>query len=168
MRALAIILALLAISPSGSDLKVTKERAAMMEKPQYWGRSIGQVVNGQKVTVIDQSRFPWLKVKVKVKDKVGYVHSSAFEAARRISFATAAEAQDQAAPSERSVTLAARGLTKEVESGYREKNKNLEAAFELLDRHEEADARGPSDDEMRAFFEEGELLPALRQEGGTP
>ena len=159
MKIVLMCIALLSLGGTqiGRELKVTKTRGMLMEKPQYFGRSIADLNRDQTVTVLDDSRFPWLKVKVAKSEKQGFMHVSSFAKEGKVSFAAAADAAELAPTASSShVNLASRDLTPSA-GGANVSGEKLKGAFERLHAQEEADALTPDDEEMRAFIEDGKL-----------
>ncbi|MFN7132324.1 MAG: SH3 domain-containing protein [Myxococcales bacterium] len=150
---------------AGHELEVTKTRAAIMEKPQYWGRPVAQVSLGQKVRVLDESKYPWLKVEF--SKRTGWIHSSNFASGGKVSFAGAADKEASKKVNEKALTQAARGFSPEVEKEYRATNKELDAVYDALNVHEQLESATPDDEQMLAFLKEGGLhVPAEQGAGG--
>jgi hypothetical protein len=158
MRSLALIFALLSLGGSltGKQMKVMKTRGVLMEKPQYWGRALADVPRHQTVKILDDSRFPWLRVQYQTKQ--GYLHASTFASETvKLAFAAVAEADDLQPMDPKSASLAARGFDQGIEDDYKRRKPDLAAAFGKLDGYEAVDAVEPDVDEMRGFLEAGAL-----------
>lgn len=157
MKGLAVALWLAVLGGAGKqELTVTRTRAAMMEKPQYWGRTVTQVSKGQKVVVVDESRYPWLKVEF--RRRTGWLHASNFAEAGKVNFAGAANREAPTEISEKSLGQAARGLTPEMEKAYVGKKPELKPAFDALDLIEQTATAVPDQEAIAAFVRDGGLM----------
>ncbi len=169
MKGIALALWLASLGgASKHELTVTRTRAALMEKPQYWGRPVTQVSKGQKVAVIDESHYPWLKVEFNRRS--GWLHASNFAEGGKVNFSKAADKPAQEKVSEKALSQAARGLTPEMEKAYASKKPELKPAFEALDAIEETATAIPDQSAIADFIREGQLMAELETanaEGGA-
>lgn len=126
------------------------KEASVYARPTPTAKFLGRLPLGTVLTVV-ATQDDWAQVKTTDPPLSGWIRTQAF---------TVREAKLQAggqtqAVSGTEVSLAGRGFTESVETGYRQANPNLDYA--PLDRMEAFDL---SDDELSAFLSAGGLRPA--------
>ncbi|NDC39586.1 MAG: hypothetical protein EBZ48_16360 [Proteobacteria bacterium] len=133
---------------AGSEQYVQVANAKLRESPKHWGKGILDLSYGTPVKVVS-IEGGWVKAG-SANGTVGYVHQSALTA-RKIAFAASA-AGVQIRPDDSDVVLAGKGFSAEIESAYRDANKELN--FEAVDQMEKL---VPTDKELSLFVAEGKL-----------
>jgi hypothetical protein len=155
--------AVLALSLAAGSLAVAKARVLNVQVKQCEARAsasplgtvVGTAAFGDEMVVLEE-KGAW--VKVTRPGLTGWMHTSALTKDKVKIQGGQADAQVKATSGEQS--LAGKGFTKEIESAFRDKNKN--ADFAWVDKMEEYKVTQP---QSQDFAREGHLKIA---EGGAP
>ena len=151
MRVLGMLAGLMALAGQPPQ-KLVINHARMLDQPRYWGRAVGDVERGMRVTVLED-RPAWLKVRVG-QGSQGYVPRSAFEDALPVELHF-----DGKAPATASIAQAAnasRGFSKEVNEADIKKA-NLTEADAWIERYESGPLVTELPDRMPGFLRDGAL-----------
>jgi hypothetical protein len=150
--ALPLVLLLAGSIPQsqGDKYTVTRKETKLRSGKRLFATPVADLHEGDKLAYVDQD-LPWLQVKF--QDVVGWIHSS--EVSDRPDVRLSGEGVRESYSA--SETAAGRkGFNPTVERSYRQNNPGLESAFRAVDRIQ---SRKAGDAEVKAFLEQGGLLP---------
>lgn len=149
----------LAVASPTADAQVRTRRLTVQvrtgpirESPSFLGRVLGSAGYGDRVELVE-TRTPWMRVRHGSLE--GWMHESALTTRRLTMQAGEGDAEVTATAEE--LALAGKGFTEEVEAEFRIRNREVDFAW--VDRME---TFGVGEAEMRAFLNEGRVVPAER------
>lgn len=144
----SVILLTLIASISWAEIVtvITKENA-IRESPRFFAPVKALVKYNDTLDVITKEG-DWLKVKF--KNKIGYIHRTAVE--KRTASASGISLQKKTGTTEEEITLAGKGFNSQVEKAY--KDKHPEMKYELVDKIEKYDI---SEKDLISFIKAGGL-----------
>ena len=131
-------------------MSVQVRSSPMRDTPSFMGRVLGTADYGAQVESL-QTKGAW--VQVRMGQAEGWIHQSALTT-RHIEMAAGTRDVTVTA-SANELALAGKGFTRQVESEFKEKNKEID--FTWVNRMEAFKVR---DAEVRDFLKEGRVLPA--------
>jgi uncharacterized protein YgiM (DUF1202 family) len=136
----------------GDVMWVAVKNVKVKSSTGWFASTAGTLTYGTQVTVQSVSGK---KVQIQGGGVTGWVDVSALTSKRITASASATSA------SAKEIALAGKGFSEEIEGTYRSDNKNLDAAYKIVDTVE---ATTVSDDVLQKFIVDGDLIGA---EGAT-
>lgn len=130
---------------AGDTKYVYVEQTTLKSTASTWGKAVGVVAYGDKVTVLSE-KGKWVEIKLSVNPSVkGWVPASSLTSKKILSTANRASASAE------ELSLAGKGFTAEIENEYK---KNAEANFDAVDIIE---TKGVSSQMLLTFIISGKL-----------
>ncbi len=113
-------------------MSVQVKNTYLRTTPSFLGKKITQLNYADKVTV-NKEQNSWINIYSPLKNKSGWVHSSALSNDRIVLKGSDDAAQDA---SKSEIVMAGKGFSKEVESQYKQQNRSLN--YKLVDQMEKS------------------------------
>lgn len=136
-------------------LNVSIRQAELRSTPSPFGAILGTAAYGDRVEVIEENGA-WIKVTATPARLTGWMHTSALT--KQTIKLQAGKTTTGTGASSGEVALAGKGFSRELESAYKNKNRNVD--FTWVDRMEKYKS---SPEQMQTFLQDGELK--LREGG---
>jgi hypothetical protein len=140
---------------AGTMMNVQVKRGDVRATPAFLGKIVSSLEYGARVEVLED-RNGWMRIGPTSKSASGWIHSSALTE-KRITL-QAGSKDTQVAASGGELALAGKGFNAEVETEFKNRNRNLD--FSAIDRMQ---ATKVSQGQIISFLKEGGLTAGVAQ-----